>query len=44
MYKTVYLYVLDTMADWEAGYVIAELHSGRYFRRRWLCFALSGNS
>lgn len=33
MNKTVYLYVLDTMADWEAGYVIAELHSGRYFRK-----------
>lgn len=33
MNKTVYFYVLDTMADWEAGYVIAELHSGRYFRK-----------
>ncbi|MFX4263633.1 type 1 glutamine amidotransferase family protein [Pelotomaculum propionicicum] len=33
MNKTVYLYVLDTMADWEAGYIIAELHSGRYFRK-----------
>ncbi len=28
----VYLYVLDTMADWEASYAIAELHSKRYFK------------
>jgi putative intracellular protease/amidase len=27
----VYLYVLDTLADWETGYILAELHSGRYF-------------
>jgi putative intracellular protease/amidase len=33
MKKTVYLYVFDTMADWEASYAIAELHSGRYFRK-----------
>ena len=32
MKKTAYLYVLDTMADWESGYVISELHSGRYFK------------
>jgi putative intracellular protease/amidase len=32
MRKIVYLYVFDTMADWEPGYVIAELHSGRYFK------------
>ena len=32
MNKTVYLYVLDTMADWEIGYLTAELHSGRYFK------------
>lgn len=25
-----YLYVLDTMADWEIGYITAELNSGRY--------------
>jgi putative intracellular protease/amidase len=30
---TVYLYVLDTMADWEPGYALSELNSGRYFRR-----------
>lgn len=29
---TVYLYVLDTMADWEPGFATAELHSGRFFR------------
>jgi putative intracellular protease/amidase len=26
-----YLYVLDTMADWEIGYLTAELNSRRYF-------------
>ena len=33
MNKTVYLYVCDTMADWETGYLTAELNSGRYFRK-----------
>lgn len=33
MDKVAYLYVLDTMADWEAGYLIAELNSGRYFKK-----------
>lgn len=28
---TVYVYVMETMADWELGYVMAELHSKRYF-------------
>lgn len=32
MNRTVYLYVFDTMSDWEIGYVAAELNSGRYFR------------
>ncbi|WP_130864287.1 type 1 glutamine amidotransferase family protein [Bacilliculturomica massiliensis] len=32
MYK-VYVYVLDTLADWELGYVTAELNSGRFFKR-----------
>ncbi|WP_310551221.1 type 1 glutamine amidotransferase family protein [Paenibacillus glufosinatiresistens] len=32
MNRTVYLYVLDTMSDWEVGYLTAELNSGRYFR------------
>jgi putative intracellular protease/amidase len=26
----VYLYVLDTLADWEIGFITAELNSGRY--------------
>ena len=30
--KTVYVYVQDTLADWEAGYALAELHSGRFFQ------------
>ena len=30
--KTVYVYVQDALADWEAGYAMAELHSGRFFR------------
>ncbi len=29
---TVYVYVLDAFADWELGYVMAELNSGRFFR------------
>jgi putative intracellular protease/amidase len=32
--KTIYLYVLDTMADWEVGYVTAELTSQRYFAEK----------
>lgn len=31
MQKIIYLYVFDTMADWEPSYVLPELHSGRYF-------------
>ncbi|MDO5559222.1 MAG: type 1 glutamine amidotransferase family protein [Oscillospiraceae bacterium] len=30
---TVYVYVLDTLADWETGYVTSELNSGRFFRK-----------
>ncbi|MEA4973803.1 MAG: type 1 glutamine amidotransferase family protein [Candidatus Metalachnospira sp.] len=30
---TIYVYVLDTLADWELGYVTAELHSGRFFKK-----------
>lgn len=33
MNRTVYLYVCDTMSDWEIGYVTAELNSGRYFKK-----------
>lgn len=29
----VYVYVLDTLADWELGHVTAELHSGRFFKK-----------
>lgn len=29
---TVYVYVLDTLADWEIGHVTAELSSGRFFK------------
>ena len=29
---TVYVYVMDTLADWEIGYVTAELCSKRFFR------------
>lgn len=30
--RTIYVYVLDTLADWEIGHVTAELHSGRFFK------------
>ncbi len=29
----VYVYVLDTLADWELGHVTAELNSGRFFKK-----------
>lgn len=32
--KYAYAYVLDTMADWELGFVMAELNSGQYFKNR----------
>jgi hypothetical protein len=32
--KYAYAYVLDTMADWELGFVIAELNSGQYFKNQ----------
>ncbi|WCH49536.1 type 1 glutamine amidotransferase family protein [Lysinibacillus sp. FSL K6-1151] len=31
--RRVYLYVFNTMSDWEIGYLIAELNSGRYFKK-----------
>ncbi len=31
--STIYVYVLDTLADWELGYVTAELNSGRFFKK-----------
>ncbi len=33
MRYNVYVYVLDTLADWELGYVTAELNSGRFFKK-----------
>jgi len=30
----VYLYVLDTLADWEIGYLTAEINSKRYFKNK----------
>lgn len=30
---TVYVYVLDTLADWELGHVVSELNSGRFFKK-----------
>jgi putative intracellular protease/amidase len=32
MMPTLYLYVTDTLADWEPGYILAELRSGRYLK------------
>lgn len=29
---TIYVYVLDTLADWELGHVISELNTGRFFK------------
>jgi putative intracellular protease/amidase len=29
----VFLYVLDTLADWEIGYLMAEINSGRYLKK-----------
>lgn len=30
---TIYVYVLDTLADWELGYAVSELNSGRFFKK-----------
>ena len=30
---TIYIYVLDTLADWELGHVVSELNSGRFFKK-----------
>ncbi|EAE7733947.1 glutamine amidotransferase [Listeria monocytogenes] len=30
---TIYVYVLDNLADWEIGYVTSELNSGRFFKK-----------
>lgn len=31
--KTIYIYVLNTLADWEVGHIVAELNSGRFFKK-----------
>jgi putative intracellular protease/amidase len=33
MVKIAYLYLLDTMADWEPGFLIAELNTARAFKK-----------
>lgn len=30
---TIYVYVLDTLADWELGHVTSELNTGRFFKK-----------
>lgn len=30
---TIYVYVLDTLANWELGYITSELHSERFFKK-----------
>ena len=37
---TIYVYVLETLADWELGYVTSELHSGRFFKKDAECVSL----
>ncbi len=37
---TIYVYVLDTLADWEIGHVTAELNSGRFFKEGAPCVSL----
>jgi putative intracellular protease/amidase len=31
--NTIFMYVLNTMADWEWGYITAELKTGRFFKK-----------
>lgn len=31
--NTIYVYVMDTLADWELGHLTAELNSGRFFKQ-----------
>lgn len=33
MNKIAYIYVFDTMADWECGYIAAEINTGRFFKK-----------
>ncbi|WP_312105355.1 type 1 glutamine amidotransferase family protein [Pygmaiobacter massiliensis] len=30
---TIYVYILDTLADWELGYITSELNSSRFFKK-----------
>lgn len=30
---TIYVYILDTLADWELGHITSELNSGRFFKK-----------
>jgi len=30
--RTLYLFITDTLADWESGHFVAELRSGRYLK------------
>lgn len=39
MFK-IYVYVLDTLADWEIGYVTAELNSARFFKKNAPCVSV----
>jgi len=32
--QRVYVYVQDTWSDWEAGYIMAELNTGRFFKKK----------
>ncbi len=31
--STIYIYILDTLADWEIGHLTSELNSGRFFKK-----------
>lgn len=37
---TVYIYVLDMLADWELGYAASELNSGRFFKKGAPCVSV----
>ena len=38
--RTLYLYILDTLSDWETGNVMAELRSGRYLKNPALRYSI----
>ncbi|BFL48055.1 DJ-1/PfpI family protein [Lactonifactor longoviformis] len=37
---TIYVYAIETLADWELGYVTAELNSGRFFKKDAPCISI----